>query len=95
MRVIEEKMLAAIASGKNFKLGNTEVKQVATGFNVLLHGNIIFIQHNGVCHFSLAGWNTVTTKSRLRALGVDVRTRNYTTFYNGVAIDPYYWYVVK
>lgn len=96
MRVIEQKMLQALSEGKSFKCGNTEVDYDNKGNKfVLLHGNCIYAVVNGVASFSLAGWDTVTTKSRLRALGVDIRTRNYTTFYNGVAINSRKWYNVK
>lgn len=95
MKTIENKMVQAVNSGKNFRCSNTEVERTETGCNVYLHGNNIYSVINGTAFFTLAGWNTVTTKSRLRALGVDVRTRNYVVYYNGVAINSYTWYEVK
>lgn len=95
MRTIESKMLQAVNSRKNFKSSNTEVKKILTGVNVYLHGNNIYSVINGTAFFSLAGWNTVTTKSRLRALGVNITTKNFTAYYNGEVIDVYKWYEVK
>lgn len=82
MREIERKVLYAVRGCKNFKRANTEVKSYATPMTeqgeytrvseVYLHGNLIymFIEDKGQVYevFSLCGWNTTTTRSRLRAL---------------------------
>lgn len=68
-RKIEQGMITAIRVGKNFKSGNTEVSQSALGAAVLLHGNkIAEIDRDGTAVWSLAGWNTPTTRSRINAL---------------------------
>ena len=86
MRVIEKKMLNAIEQGRNFTSGNTHVKIDANTAHVFLHGNHIASVVNDnvmVNKDTLRAYPTVTTKSRLRALGVDVYTKNFKTFLNG------------
>lgn len=79
MRKIEEEMLSAITSGLNWRKTNTEVH-----FNMDGHGFAVYLHHNLIARgvtenhsfqitcATLAGWDTQTTRSRLRALGVDV-----------------------
>ena len=91
MRKIEAQMLKAIISRKNWSQANTEV---VIGFQdtaqVFLHGN--HIANVEPCGFvrvnfnTLAKWPTNTTKSRLRALGCDVRTRDFVTYVDGTAV---------
>ena len=69
MKKIEQAMVDAIKAGREFKSGNTEV--IICGgslFSVRLHGNAIARNHGRGWEFSLAGWNTVTTRSRINAL---------------------------
>lgn len=97
-------MLAAVRAGKNWKESNTEVGagRASNGgveVSVYLHGNLIYEQYqnlSGSClrRFTLAGWNTTTTKSRLRALGVGVETKRGRVYYNGKEIDVSKWYEV-
>lgn len=94
MRQIEKNMLQAVRSGRNFRSGNTAVTADETGVKVYLHGNCIFAVYQGVKRFSLAGWNTVTTRSRLNALGVSVSQKNFDPIYNGGVISSYNWYTV-
>jgi len=89
MRLIEKKMIDAIAQGRNFTLDNTHVKIDANTAHVFLHGNHIASVVNGkpiVNIETLRTYPTVTTKSRLRALGVDVYTKNHVTYLNEEAI---------
>ena len=87
MRKIEKKMLEAIEQGRDFTLANTHVKIDANTAHVFLHGNhIASVVQNGkvmVNLDTLRAYPTSTTKSRLRALGVDVYTKNFKTFLNG------------
>lgn len=87
MRVIEKKMLNAIQQGRNFTLANTHVKIDANTAHVFLHGNHIASVVNGgtpiVNLDTLRQYPTPTTKSRLRALGVDVWTKKGVTYLNG------------
>lgn len=95
MRQIEEMMLNAVNSRRNFASSNTSV-HVDSNKNVFVYlfGNCIYKIVDGVKYFTLAGWNTVTTRSRINALGVDVCQRNYLAYRNGVQIDSYSWYEV-
>ena len=99
---IEEQMVAAIKARKNFKSGNTEVTMTRNEYlgtctaMVYLHDNLIakiaFGPENAVAQFTLAGWNTNTTLSRLNALGVGVSQCNWAPYHNGKAISSTDWY---
>lgn len=90
MRKIEEQMVRAIREGRDWRGGNTVVRQwEGTGLaDVLLHGNHIartskdgaFTEPN---RRTFARWPTATTRSRLRALGVDAYIRNGRAFIDG------------
>lgn len=96
MRRIEQNMLDAVRGRRNWEESNTRVQNDKNGTAVYLHENLIFVRHNdGRRVFTLAGWNTTTTRSRLRALGVDVRQRAGRAIYDGAEIDSYRRYDVK
>lgn len=83
MRKIEREILAALHAGRAWQNGNTRV--TADG-HVYLHENLIATWCNGeldVNHTTLARWPTVTTMSRLRALGADVCRRDFTPYLDG------------
>ena len=89
MRVIEKKMLDAIDQGRNFSLSNTQVTIAFNKAHVFLHGNHIATVENDnvmVNLDTLRVYPTVTTKSRLRALGVNVYTKKGITYLYGEAI---------
>jgi|APGre2960657373_1045057.scaffolds.fasta_scaffold262389_2 hypothetical protein len=92
MRVIEEKMNAAIAKKQNFTLDNTTVSynESENVSSILLHGNNIADYWHGsglrVNSQTLKRWPTNTTKSRLRALGANLFTKKGTIYLNGQAI---------
>ena len=67
MRQIERQMNEAILNGKDFRKDNTEVINIRGNAFVYLHGNHIATVGDtlDICD---AGWQTVTTKSRLNAL---------------------------
>lgn len=102
MRKIEKKMLNAVRNFNNMCEGNTQVRIIDNGdgttdCKVYLHGNCIYKVHENVMglkfeSFTLAGWNTPTTRSRLRALGLYVSQMDFLPYYNGIAIDRYKWY---
>ena len=94
MRKIEEAMCAAVKEHKNWNCKNTRVECEDNTVRVFLHGNQIYKVVDGVKRFTLAGWNTVTTRSRLNALGVGVHTRNYEPTYKGQIIRIGAWYNV-
>ena len=80
MRKIEERMVSAILHCRCWCEANTAVfcDGLSHHFAVKLHGNQIAEGQTGmgagftVTHATLCGWDTPTTRSRLRALGVDV-----------------------
>ena len=92
MRVIEEKMNAAIAKKQNFTLDNTTVtyNESENVSSILLHGNHIADYWHGsglrVNVQTLKRWPSNTTKSRLRALGAKVTTKKGITYLDGVAV---------
>jgi len=99
MRQIEKEMNYAIAQGRNWSSANTMVRiEPETRLRkVYLHGNHIAdvdVHTSGwgwsgdvkVNIYTLSNWPTNTTKSRLRALGVDVQTRKGVTYVDGEAI---------
>jgi hypothetical protein len=69
-RKIEDQMIVAIRAGQNFKLGNTEVRQQDNCTTVKLHGNVIAIIGHPArgTEWTLAAWDTNTTRSRINAL---------------------------
>ena len=100
MRQIEKAMVAAVKARFNWRCSNTEVKAENGIVKVYLHGNLIYKENiAGVASFTLAGWNSNTTRSRLRALGVGVRCYNYAPQMevNGewVDISSSKWYDVE
>lgn len=92
MRKIEQLMNQAIQSQKRWALQNTIVSPIDdTNVAVYLHGHEIAIvnTYNGFTMTNvdtLRRYPTNTTKSRLRALGVDVSTRKGVTYLDGKAI---------
>lgn len=99
MRKIEEAMCAAVKERRNWQSGNTRV-QVKDGGNwvkVYLWDNLIYTEclEDGAKRFTLAGWNTNTTRSRLRALGVDVCQKDYRAYYKNRFIYKNEWYRIN
>lgn len=78
MRKTEERMIRAIRTCRQWRGKNTEVlDDNGFGWGVYLHGHRIacgpWVEGEvKVVGASLCGWDTVTTRSRLYALGVDV-----------------------
>ena len=97
-------MCAAVKERKNWKSGNTSVsirKSTRGGVEVevYLHNNKIYEAYENLSgcyerYFTLAGWNTNTTRSRMNALGVGVYQRNFAPMYEGKEIDAKSWYEV-
>lgn len=92
MRKIEQQMNRAISQKIDFFKDNT---QVTYNLNsncsiVSLHGNEIAVYWHGkgleVNEKTLSLWPTNTTKSRLRALGVNVTTKKGVTYLNGEVV---------
>lgn len=72
MRKIEQQMIEAVKAGGGWKSGNTAVRFGARDcVEVVLHGSVIAqIDPSGgiPMRWTLAGWNTTTTRSRINAL---------------------------
>jgi hypothetical protein len=96
MRKCESIIRQAALSGRNVTVQNTSISHCAGEYTVYLHGNAIAHGRTGhlPASFRLAGWNSVTTRSRLHALGVGVTSRDWTPYYNGKAIDARAWHPV-
>ena len=88
MRKIEQQMVSAILNRKSWQSDNTAVTiRNESSVSVFLHGNhiadidcptgFVLVNKDTLCR-----WSTPTTKSRLRALGVDVSTRKGITYLN-------------
>lgn len=90
MRKIESDMLDAIKAGKAVTLANTSVYPVVGGMEVSLHCNpIAKVDEYGTVKvnlYTLRNWLTNTTKSRLRALGVNITTKAGVVMIDGKAI---------
>ena len=92
MRKIEQDMLKAIRARRRFNSGNTMVMRDNT-YNrceVFLFGNHIanvyddgWVQPNV---YTVAEHPTATTKSRLRALGVNITQAKRTIFIDGLPV---------
>lgn len=88
MRKIEQQMVNAIKAGVDWYKDNTQVLGRGAGISpVYLHGHHLGNYHHNIGQFSvnletLKAYPTNTTKSRLRALGVNVYTRKGVTYLN-------------
>lgn len=74
MRKIEERMINAVENRVNYRENNTKVYTTNKGVFVYLYDTIIYAKVNGKVYYSDGGYNTVTTSSRLRALGAAYST---------------------
>ena len=87
MRKIEEQMNAAIKANKYWKNGNTEVVPAGDQVDVYLHGNhIATVPWHDPIYVNtqtFSNWPTPTTRSRLRALGIDASIKNFAAQING------------
>lgn len=101
MRKIEKQMIEAIRSKRDWKSGNTEVVHVRDtkhGINyadIYLHGNHIATATPDTWGFrpyanpnlvTFNNWATPTTRSRLRALGVNASIRNGFAYIDGIML---------
>ena len=88
MRLIEQQMNIAIHAGNDWSRDNTSVVHYGSScVCIYLHGHNIanYNRKNDTLQINLdtlAQWPTATTKSRLRALGVNVYTRKGITYVN-------------
>ena len=92
MRKIESEMLSAIKGKRNWASGNTSVhyNEEYHSSTVYLHGNLIAIVSNNDAELFDAGYQTVTTKSRLNAI-----CREFGVPGEGIFQKDFQWYVHK
>lgn len=92
MRTIEKEMLQAIEKKHNWMKSNTLVQAGSIGALVYLFDNHIGTYHYDTEKFetnlqTLLEWPSVTTISRLRALGVNVRQKNWKLYIDDQLVD--------
>ena len=96
-RKISELACRAFYNREKFKLSNTEVTVSDNVVKLRLWGNTIAKISENEIWFTLAGWDTVTTFDRLRAVGVPLRKRNGYIYVGDKdrKINSYDWYKLK
>lgn len=90
MRSITFDALLAFGARRKFKRSNTEVKIVDGKPEMYLFGNkIAWLGDNNRLHWTMAGYNTVTTRERINAILQRGRVwrRNYTPYYFGDGME--------
>lgn len=104
MRRIEQAMCLAVRQGKNWTQDNTAVRQIGKEAQVLLFDNLIAVfSDKANPKWTLAGWDTKTTRNRINALAQDftwpyalaeVHGRPYLIRKNGERqeLNPHAWY---
>ncbi len=92
MKSVEKRIKAAFEAGRNLTVGNTRTD----GKAVYLFGNLIILKTEaGEVLFTLAGWNTVTTRSRVNAIvGAGVYVKRGEPHRNGEPIESNKLYLV-
>jgi len=90
-------MRDAVASRTECSTHNTIVVVACDVIFVKLHSHTIYVHYcnDGKTYFSLAGFNTRLTRSRLNALGIKVVCKKGVPYYNGEAISSDKVYEVK
>lgn len=96
MRKIERDMLEHITKRKDFKRANTEVRFTGKGnkgghlADILLWDRVLaYLMRDGTIRPNLStvrDWPTMTTRSRLNALGIDAWQRDHIFYVEGEAI---------
>lgn len=98
MRKIEQTMLNALNLKKDLMTGNTRVFYMDNTGNPNGDRSAVYLHNNHIADYwhvsgeleinlhTLKEWPSNTTKSRLRALGANVTTKNHVTYYNGTAV---------
>ena len=90
MRKVTEQIKNAFEQGTSLKVGNTKTD----GKTVWLHGNAIVKRDpDGLVRWSLAGWNTPTTRERVNGIAnAGVHQVNFQALLNGQIINPFDWF---
>lgn len=90
MRKVTQQIKEAFERGEAKTVGNT----TTDGNTVWLHGNAIVKRDpDGLVRWSLAGWNTPTTRERVNGIvNAGVHQVNFEAVLNGQTIDPSDWF---
>ena len=90
MRKVTAQIKTAFEQGTSLKVGNTETD----GKTVWLHGNAIVKRDpDGLVRWSLAGYNTPTTRERVNGIAnAGVHQVKFEPVLNGQEIDPFDWF---
>ena len=90
MRKVTQLIKEAFERRESKKIGNTETD----GKTVWLHGNAIVKRDaDGLVRWSLAGWNTPTTRERVNGIAnADVCQFKFEPVLNGQVIDSSDWF---
>ena len=90
MRKVTQLIKEAFERRESKKIGNTETD----GKTVWLHGNAIVKRDaDGLVRWSLAGWNTPTTRERVNGIAnANVFQFKFEPVLNGQVIDPSDWF---
>jgi hypothetical protein len=90
MRKVTEQIKQAFEQGTSLKVGNTKTD----GKTVWLHGNAIVKRDpDGLVRWSLAGWNTPTTRERVNGIAnANVFQFKFEPVLNGQVINSSDWF---
>tara|TARA_A200000159_G_C7292589_1_gene326387 strand:- start:595 stop:903 length:309 start_codon:yes stop_codon:yes gene_type:complete len=90
MRKVTQRIKQAFEQGKSLKVDNTRTD----GQTVWLHGNAIVKRDpDGLVRWSLAGWNTPTTRERVNGIAnAGVHQVKFEPILNGQVIDSFDWF---
>lgn len=93
MNKTSERASRAFFNREKFKSSNTEVVNFAGITSLYLFDNLIAeMDEAGRVIGTLAGWNTVTTRQRLNALGFRFHQIDWQPYLNGTPISTRKWY---
>lgn len=87
MRKITKEASKAFFDRRNFKKDNTQVVYENGEVSLRLFGYIIAWTIKGRIYFSMRGFPTLTTRERLKGLGIDIIQRNGEQYYKGNIIN--------
>ena len=90
MRKVTQRIKQAFEQGTAVKVDNTRTD----GQTVWLHGNAIVKRDpDGLVRWSLAGWNTPTTRERVNGIAnAGVHQVKFEPILNGQVIDSFDWF---